>query len=70
MFKILGDFEDEKIFRNKAIDVLVNRIWNQHYPRIFFKVFCPYIAFCGCFLGYMIFFSSWKKILLLVKARV
>jgi len=27
-FKVLADFEDDKIFRNKAIDVLVNRIWS------------------------------------------
>ena len=54
-FKVLGEFENETIFKHKAIDVLVNRVWNQHYPNIFFKVFCPYIAFCGCFLGYMIF---------------
>jgi len=33
-FKVLSEYEDEKIFRNKCIDVLVNRIWSEHYPMI------------------------------------
>lgn len=54
-FKVLGEYEDETIFKHKTIDIILNRVWDQHYQQIFYKVLCPYIAFCGCFLGYMIF---------------
>jgi len=44
LFKILAGYEDEKIFRNKAIDVLVNRIWSEQYPMIVRFVFLPYLC--------------------------
>ena len=55
LFKVLSDFEDEKIFRNKAIDVIVNRVWDQHYQRIIRFVFLPYLFYAGCFISYMNF---------------
>ena len=54
-FKVLSDYEDEKIFRNKFIDILVNRIWSEHYPRIVKFLFLPYLFYGGCFIGYMTF---------------
>jgi len=55
LFRILCNYEDEKIFRNKAIDVLVNRIWSEHYPKILKFMFLPYLIYAICFIGYMTF---------------
>jgi len=60
-FKVLSDYEDEKIFRNKFIDILVNRIWSEHYPRIVKFVFLPYLFYAGCFIGYMTFCFKLKE---------
>ena len=54
-FKVLGDYEDETIFKMKTIDVLVNRIWSLHYPRIVKFVFLPYLFYACCFISYMNF---------------
>lgn len=55
LFKILGNSDDDQIFRNKVIDVLVNRIWSLHYPIILKAVFLPYLAYAACFIGYLVF---------------
>jgi len=55
LFKTLAGHEDEKIFRNKAIDVLVNRIWSEQYPMIVRFVFLPYLLYATCFISYMTF---------------
>jgi len=55
LFKTLAGHEDEKIFRNKAIDVLVNRIWSEQYPMIVRFVFLPYLVYATCFISYMTF---------------
>jgi len=67
LFKILSEFENETIFRNKAIDIIVNRIWNHHYPKVRNFVFFPYVFFCCCFLGYMIFVFELEKETTIVK---
>ena len=54
-FKVLCDYEDETILRMKAVDVLVNRIWSLHYPKILWYVFLPYLFYAGCFISYMNF---------------
>ena len=56
LFKTLAGHEDEKIFRNKAIDILVNRIWSEQYPRIVKFVFLPYLLYATCFISYMTFY--------------
>jgi hypothetical protein len=61
-FKVLSEYEDEKIFRNKCIDVLVNRIWSEHYPMILKFVFLPYLLYAGCFIGYMTFYFKLEVI--------
>jgi len=56
LFKTLASYEDEKIFRNKAIDIIVNRIWSEQYPRIVKFVFLPYLVYATCFISYMTFY--------------
>ena len=68
-FKVLGEIENETIFKHKTIDILLNLVWIQHYPQIFYKIFCPYVAFCGCFLGYMIFSFDLKEESTIVKPK-
>lgn len=58
VFKLLAEHEDEAIFANPTIDILVNRVWELHYPRIVKFVFVPYLLYAACFIGYMIFFFT------------
>jgi len=61
LFKILSSYEDEKIFRNKAIEVLVNRIWSEQYPSIVKFVFVPYLLYAACFIMYMTFYFKLEE---------
>ena len=52
---MLAGYHDERIFRIKVVDVIVSRIWKEHYPRIVKFVLLPYLYYAFCFIGYMTF---------------
>jgi len=60
--KYLATIKTKKSSGNKFIDVLVNRIWSEHYPLGSVKfVFLPYLFYAGCFIGYMTFCFKLKE---------
>jgi len=54
--KALGDHEDERVMHNKAIDVLVNRIWDLIYWKILSHGLVAYLTFFCSFLNYMLIY--------------
>jgi len=56
--KALGDHEDERVLRNKTIGVLVTRIWDLTFWKIFKYALVPYLVLFFSFLSYMLVYFS------------
>jgi len=58
--KLLADIDDDKVFSNSAIEAIVSKAWQLMYPRVLKFVFFPYLVYCSCFVGFLIFFFELK----------
>lgn len=61
LFKILSQHDDEKVFANPTIDIVINKVWELHYPRIVKFVFVPYLVYFITFISYIVLFFNLKK---------